>query len=307
MITWERLRVLDAVAEQGSVGAAAAVLHITAPAVSQQLRKLDREAGTPIVEAHGRGVRLTAAGRLLAGRARTVAATVQQAERELAELHDEAVGPVQIGSLGSVLRTLVPRALLSLATDHPGLVPHVHDGEGIHLVPRLATGELDLAVVESFSSRPVRLPARVELREVLAEPVYAVVSEHHPRADDAEVRLRDLAEDDWTACPPLTDPYEALVQALRDHGLEARIPHLVTDYNSQLALVAAGRAVALIPGLQSLTAPPGVRFLPCDAAMSRRVVAAHAAGGDTPAVRAVVAALQQAAQEHVLSSSGAAG
>lgn len=123
MISWDRLRVFDAVAEHGSVGAAAAALHITGPAVTQQLRKLERETGTRLVEPDGRGIRLTAAGHVLAGHAAAAAATVAGAERDLAALHDDAAGPLRIGSVASALRTLLPEVIDGLAAAHPGWSP----------------------------------------------------------------------------------------------------------------------------------------------------------------------------------------
>ena len=86
MIDPRRLRVLQAVATGGSVAAAAQALHLTPPAVSQQLRALERETGSGLIDRSGRQVTLTAAGRLLAGHGERIAAQLRQAERDLAEM-----------------------------------------------------------------------------------------------------------------------------------------------------------------------------------------------------------------------------
>ncbi|CAL9447516.1 LysR family transcriptional regulator [Streptomyces sp. enrichment culture] len=102
MFSADRLRTLHAVAQHGSLARAARVLHITPSGVSQQLAKLERETGHTLLEPHGRGVRLTHAGRVLAGHAARVVAQLTVAETDLADLRDEILGPC--GSAASAAR-----------------------------------------------------------------------------------------------------------------------------------------------------------------------------------------------------------
>src|SRR5699024_5559378 len=102
-VEWNRLRVLDAVARAGSVTRAAALLHMTGPAVSQQLRRIEAEAGIRVVIPDGRGVRLTSEGRVLADYAGRVAELMTQAEKDLHH-GDELVGRICIGALASIIR-----------------------------------------------------------------------------------------------------------------------------------------------------------------------------------------------------------
>ena len=99
MIDPRRLRVLQAVAASGSVAAAAQALHLTPPAVSQQLIALERETGASLIDRSGRQVTLTAAGRLLAGHAEKVTAQLRQAESDLAELTGRVSRPGTPGRL----------------------------------------------------------------------------------------------------------------------------------------------------------------------------------------------------------------
>ena len=80
------LRVVQALAEHGSITAAARALGYSQPAVSQQLKRLEQRVGLALVERVGRGVRLTEAGRLLARHARTVTGVLDAAADDLAEL-----------------------------------------------------------------------------------------------------------------------------------------------------------------------------------------------------------------------------
>src|SRR5919204_3898487 len=119
MIDPRRLGVLQAVAAHGSVAAAADAVHLSPPAVSQQLLALERETGVSLIDRSGRQVRLTAAGRLLAAHGERVAAQLREAERDLAELTGQAAGPVRISAFQSVMRDLVAPALRTLAADRP--------------------------------------------------------------------------------------------------------------------------------------------------------------------------------------------
>ena len=92
-----RLRVFRAVAEEMSFRKAAEVLHLSQPAVSQQIRALEEEAGVRLFdraggEGHGTQIALTEAGRVLLGYAKTAAVTMEEAQRALAALNDEMVG-----------------------------------------------------------------------------------------------------------------------------------------------------------------------------------------------------------------------
>lgn len=284
-----------AVAEHGSVAAAAAALHVTGPAVTQQIRKLEREAHTRLVEPDGRGIRLTAAGHVLAGSAGRIAATVAEAERDLATLHGRIVGPLRIGAVASALRALLPEVLRTLTTDHPGLVPTVRDGEVVDLLPALRARDLDAVLLESWSHRPARIPPGVRVTTLVTEPVLLAVPQGHPVADRAVAPLEELAGEVWASCPTGTEAYEGLVQLLRAHNVEPDVRYQVADFATQLHLVAAGLAVATVPGIATDPPPAGVRFLPCVPALSRTLAVATREQDDLPSLHALVGALHDAA------------
>ncbi|MEU2604746.1 LysR family transcriptional regulator [Streptomyces albus] len=291
MFSADRLRTLHAVAQHGSLARAARVLHITPSGVSQQLAKLERETGHTLLEPHGRGVRLTHAGRVLAGHAARVVAQLTVAETDLADLRDEILGPLRIGGVGSSLRALMPDVLATLTAAHPRLQVTVEDGEAVDMVPRLTAGELDLLLIESWLNRPMPLPEGVRVATLAEEDVSVALATGHPLADRATVDLAELGDTAWAACPAGTEPHEALVQALRSRGVEPRMRYTLTEYATQLAFVARGLTAALVPGMAQTPCPPGVRFVPVDPPLRREVRAAWRAGGDSPSVRACLAAL----------------
>lgn len=291
MVVWERLRVFDAVAEHGSVSGAAAALHITGPAVTQQIRKLERETQSRLVEPDGRGIRLTAAGHVLASSARRVATTVAEAERDLATLHGQVVGPLRIGSVASALRALLPAALRTLTADHPRLVPTVRDGEVVDLLPALRTRDLDAALLESWTHRPVSIPPGIRVRPLATEDALLAVPADHPVAGRGTAPLGELAGEVWASSPDGTEAYEGLVQVLRAHDVEPDVRYRVADFSTQLRLVEAGLAVAMLPRLALGRVPDGVAVLPCDPPVRRTLSLAVREQDHAPALRALHDAL----------------
>ncbi|MFG2137620.1 LysR family transcriptional regulator [Streptomyces sp. NPDC048650] len=297
MFSVDRLRALAAVAAHGSIAQASRTLHMTPSGVSQQLAKLEREAGHSLLEPHGRSIRLTHAGRVLAGHADRLLEQLAAAQSDLADLGEEVLGPLRIGGVGSAVRTLLPDALAALAADHPRLTPTVVDGEVLDLVPRLIHGELDLLLIESWADRPVSVPEGVTLRTLVSEDVHVALSEQHPLSGRGTVDLADLADTAWACCPPDTAPYEALLQLLRTRGIEPDIRYLVAEHSTQLALVARNLTASLVPEMSCRPAPPGVRFLATRPALRRDVRAAWLTRAESPPVRACVAALEGARRQ----------
>lgn len=291
MLSVERLRALAAVAQYGSIVAAARTLHMTPSAVSQQLGKLEREAGHRLLEPQGRTVRLTHAGRMLSEHAVRVLGQLAEAESDLADLHHDVLGALRLGAVGSAVRELLPDALATLTRRHPRLSPSLRDGEVIHLLPRLLDDALDLLVVESWSNRPLNLPAGLSRALLISERVDVALPEGHPRAGEHTVDLGGLADERWTSCPPGTEPYEALVQALRGQGIEPRVPYWLAEFPSQLSLVSHGLAVALIPTMGRRPAQAGVCFVSPSQEIRREIHAVWRTAVAGPPVRACLAAL----------------
>src|SRR5262249_55758788 len=120
MLDVTRLRVLAAVARHGSVTAAAKSLNYAQPSVSHHLARLEAETGTRLVERSGRGVKLTDAGRLLAGRAEEILGRLDAAEQELAAHVGQREERIRVAGFPSALATMVPVAAARLRAEQPG-------------------------------------------------------------------------------------------------------------------------------------------------------------------------------------------
>ena len=292
MIDPRRLRVLQAVAVHGSVAAAADALHLTPPAVSQQLLALERETGASLIDRSGRQVTLTAAGRLLAGHGERIAAQLRQAERDLADLTGQVAGPVRLAAFQSVMSPLIGPALRILAADHPAIQPVIAERYGPPAVAGLRLGDLDVVLTEyDADGRPPAEPG-LGLHQLTFDPYLLVI----PPDWQVTVRsLRDLAGRPWVSGPPGTACDHALRRLAAEAGFTIPAGDVCVEFPSVLALVAAGRGAAIIPRLALGHAPVTVCALP--PLGGRRIAAWYRAGParPAPAAAAVLDALARAA------------
>ncbi|PFG43178.1 molybdate transport repressor ModE-like protein [Isoptericola jiangsuensis] len=275
-----RLRVLAAVARTGSVTAAARELHYAQPSVSHHLSRLEAEAGIPLLERAGRGVRLTEAGRMLADRAEEIIARVGAAQRELDALAGLRAGRVRLAAFPSALATVVPDAVRRLRAAHPGLGVTLVEAEPPEAVAALRSGEVDVAVV--FEHPDVRHARSVDdltpflVTPVMEDSVHLVTAPDGPVADASAAQeaadgsgtglLRRYEDATWIAgCERCRAD---LVARCATAGYAPRISFETDDYVAVQALVAAGAGVSLLPGLalrahrhpEVVTAPvPGAR------------------------------------------------
>lgn len=136
-VTLKQLRSLAATLEQGTIAGAAQVLHVTPPAVSQQLRLLERSAGLPLMERTADGFRPTDAGRELAEATARIEAEVARCSRTLEAIASGSGGRVVFGAV-STAKYVAPQILASFWTQHPDIEVRLEDREprGDHRPPR---------------------------------------------------------------------------------------------------------------------------------------------------------------------------
>lgn len=256
------LRLLQAIAEHGTLTAAAEALGASQPAVSQHVRRLERRLGTALLDRSARRVRLTEAGQVLAAHGVAVNAAVRAAGAQVAALTGLQAGVVRLVAFPSSSATLVPRALAALRRDHPGLTVTFDEAEPPQSLARLRAGTCDLAV--AFAYPGVELGrgeddlSGLVSRHLLDDPSLVALPADHPRAHDEHLDLADLATETWIAGCPRCRGH--LLSAAEGRGFVPDIAYATDDYVAVLSLVAAGLGVALLPGLVRATADrhPGV-------------------------------------------------
>ncbi|MFJ7159385.1 LysR family transcriptional regulator [Streptomyces sp. NPDC101118] len=299
MLNLERLRTLDALARHGSVSGAAGGLHVTTSAVSQQMAKLEREVGQPLLVKNGRGVRLTDAGRLLADHAARIISQVELAQADVEAQRGCAVGELRVGAFPTALRGLFPDALCALRVEHPELRVLTRELEPEESMAAVVRGDLDLAVAIDWYNKRMPVPGELVRADLLDDAADVAVPATHPLADRPAVDLADFADDDWISWNEGQFCYEWLVFTLRGEGIEPRIRHIAEEHQTQLAFVAAGLGVCVTPRLGRGPVPAGVRLLPVREAVRRHIYVVWRADADRrPSIRAAVDALRASGARH---------
>jgi DNA-binding transcriptional LysR family regulator len=299
MLDLRRLRLLLELHRRGTVGAVAEVLSYSPSTVSQQLRVLEREAGTALFEPAGRRVRLTDAALVLAAHAEQLLAGVERAEADLAAAAAGAIGGVvRVGSFQTASLHLLLPAMDALRQSHPGVEVRLVESETEPALEALPSHALDLVLADEWAGMPRARRAGIDREDLFAEPVLLALPAGHPAAAAGQVRLEELAGEIW-ATGYAGGGMAALVQRVcaTHGGFEPVVRHQTNELSMLVGLVARGHAVTLLPEIAFAGGHEGVAVRPVGGLETDRTVfTATRAGADRrPALAAVRAALRDAA------------
>ncbi len=307
MLNVNRLRIFREVAARGTLAAAAEALFMTPSAVSQQMAVLEREAGVPLLERQGRGVRLTAAGNRLVANAETIFAALEHTEADLVDASQGIVGHVRVSAFPTAARRVLIPALIALRDNHPNLHISMIDLEPEEALPALKARALDVALTYEWDLLPTLRDAGIERERLFTECVYLALPTSHPLAKKNEaVSMADLAEQQWIVGRDSTSMLEFVRAAARRVGFEPRTDFHSMDIDVILAAVGAGLGVALVPPLALVHDTPDVAIRHvADLEMNRVTWAAIRRGSKYhPGVATVLDALRVEARRAIESLPG---
>jgi len=275
------LATLCAVAEAGSLAAAARQLNLAVASVSEQMRALERDIGAPLLARRGRGVVLTQAGEAVVAAAGEVLTRVDDL-RHVAQVGQPS-GLLRVGAIPSALVSIVPQALRVMATRYPRIEIKVAPGTSSHLYRMLERGDLDCAL----TTRPhFALPKSMSWHQVRVDPL-ALIAPGELAGDSIEELLRAaplirLDRQVWTG--------RLVTSFLEDHGLAPRELFEMDAHEAIVLLVAEGLGVALLPDW-GFRPPQGrtIRRLPVDDDRYSRVVGLIVARGTREGLAGILA------------------
>ncbi|MDX3067296.1 LysR family transcriptional regulator [Streptomyces sp. ND04-05B] len=254
-----QLRLYLTLSEELHFGRAAARLFITQPALSQQIRELEKRLGVRVVERTSRTITLTDAGQALLREARAAVAAVDRLRRVADAQLRQTSGRIVVGTMGAEASMAHTRAVLGLLQErHPGTtVQLVNPGFGDHMAA-LAQHEADV-----FFLRPP-VTDDIELHHLATEPRVACLSAGHPLAALPRLTLAQLdgvpVVDMPEQVPRLWWDFWAVDP--RPDGSRVRYGPVVTDMESLLHTVAAGEAMCFLPAAAREYFPrPGIRYI----------------------------------------------
>ncbi|WP_370423680.1 LysR family transcriptional regulator [Streptomyces sp. QH1-20] len=262
-MTLDDLRVFVAVCRAGSLSAVARELSCTQSAVSQHVKRLEREIGVDLVERHPRGVVPTAAGRLLQAAAADGIAGLDLALRRLADLVRGDGGSVRITTGATTVRHFMSEAVVDFRRRHPQVsLEFQTENSSRSCFDALAAHDLDLAWITIGA--PVR---GIEQRPVIDLPWVLAVHADDPLAARSRIEWEDLAGIRHIRLPENSTSRARLDAAFAEAGIHVTSDTSVADWDTAILLAELGLGHAVVPALPGWRGPghPSLRFIPVPA------------------------------------------
>lgn len=250
------LKYFGVLADELHFGRAAARLHISQPPLSQQIRLLEEELGTPLFERSHHRVELTVAGRTLKEQ---VPLVFEQFERAL-DLARQAgrgqLGELAIGMISSVMVGAFPEALNLFRKRYPDVQWHLHEMTPAAQLKALKEKRIDVCVFRCRHDDP-----ELHSELLMNEPIRAVLPVSHPLAAKPTLAPSDLAAEPFVVLKLKHSQFaNFLYQSCVKAGFTPQIQQQVIEVQTLLSLVKAGIGVTIIPASLEQLAPDGIMF-----------------------------------------------
>jgi DNA-binding transcriptional LysR family regulator len=187
-----QLHVFETVAELRNFSRAAEKLHMTQPAVSQQVRSLEESLGVRLMERSNKGVTLTKAGELTLHYAKEINGQYRRMREMIDELLHFAGGPLAIGASYTFGEYALPATIARLHDEYPGILPSIAIGNTADMAERLRARELDLAIVEGNE-----YGSGLEAVWLANDRMYIAAGSAHPLACEGLVKPERLSAETW--------------------------------------------------------------------------------------------------------------
>jgi DNA-binding transcriptional LysR family regulator len=289
-----RLRLLREVHVRGSLAAVAAALHQSPSSVSQQLSKLEHEAGLELLRKSGRGIQLTPQAEILVEHTEAILERLELAESHVLASMNEPTGTVRLAIFQSAALALIPRALAQLRERYPDLRVTVTQREPETALLETFARDFDLVVAEQYPGHAAPWHRKLDRQALVRDTIRLAV----PAGWAGIGSLADAADVPWVAEPHGAASRHYAEQTCRQAGFDPDVRFETADLQVHVALIASGNAVALMPGLMWQGQPhPSVRLVSLPGGPRRTVfTAARRSTTSRPSVTVVRTALQEAAQ-----------
>ena len=247
MIDLRQFQVLRAIAEHGSIAAAARSLQFGQPTISHHLSALEAHLGTQLVQRGPRGAHLTDMGLLFLEHIEPVLDQVQAAELEVKNRAQHGVSTLRVGTFPTAGARLLPSAF-GRVIPGSGVRVELVEAEPLVLIEKLRARFLHCALIYDLSAAAASDRPDLVVASLLIEPYRLVLAADHRLATQDIVDLRDLSEEGWILARDTYDPGDrGLLAAYERLGYRPRVALRSDDYSVIQGFVAAGAGVALIP------------------------------------------------------------
>ncbi|MEW1980488.1 LysR family transcriptional regulator [Citricoccus sp. NPDC079358] len=295
-----RILTLRTFASCGSIAATAELTGYSPSAVSAQLRELQQSLGMRLLLKEGRGLHLTATGRYLVEQTDGLIEECDRITSTMASVAGSTPIEFGLGGFSTAASSLLVPLAAELRATQPKVTVRVVEASPSRCLDLLLAERIDLAVVVATEAEAdVGSDSRVEETRLLDDPLDVMLPLDHRLAENSSVSLHELVGEVWITDAPGT-AYRALFSAaFTAVGVNPKVQHEVTEWETTTALVGAGMGLGLVPRLASLAGSENVRRVPISgpARPTRRILAAVRRGTATaPIVAASLAHLKDAAR-----------
>jgi DNA-binding transcriptional LysR family regulator len=227
----QQLSLFTSIVSCGSLGRAASALHLTQPALSRALKRLEAQVGAPLFERHTKGMELTAIGHALLPHAMLLQREAEHAREEIDAMRGLAKGTIKVGAVGSIASLILPLAVGRVLDKWPNLRVEITEGVWDRLAEGLLTHEIDLAL-------SIAAPDTDEIGAIpdcrWTDNSYVVAACGHSLRTRGPLRLADVLGERWAIPPRGTGPFEHMRSAFAAQGLG--LPNVVVETRSVTVL-----------------------------------------------------------------------
>ncbi len=251
-----QLQYFVAVVEEGNFTRAAARCHISQPALSQQIQKLERECGTQLLDRSSRRVRVTPAGKALYEKARTILALATDMFEEVQQHSAYGSGRAVLGAIPTVAPYLLPELLTEFRRSFPEAEVIVHEDLTENLLAACRSGEVDLAIM----AEPVDEPG-LKVQALGSEPLLLALPSDHPLARKRAASLRQLEREPFVLISEVHCLGRQILELCTREGYNPTVRCQSAQLLTVQRLVEAGMGISLIPEMATRSnVCPGVVY-----------------------------------------------
>jgi DNA-binding transcriptional LysR family regulator len=246
--TLDQLRILRAIASEGSFKKAADSLYVTQPAVSLQIQNLEKQLDVSLFDRGGRKAQLTEAGHLLLSYSERILSQCQEACRALDDLHNLKGGSLVVGASQTTGTYLMPRMIGLFRQKYPDVSVQLQ----VHSTRRtgwsVANGQIDLAIIGG--ELPPELIEQLQVVPYASEELALVLPVKHPMARLQELQKEDLYRLSFICLDAQSTTRKVVDQLLARGGLDVQRLRIEMELNSLEAIknaVQSGLGAAFLP------------------------------------------------------------
>lgn len=244
-----QMMVFARVLDTGSFVRAANDLGLTQPAVSKAIFELESFFGEELFIRSNRGVTPTEFGLMLGRRVRSLMAELRFMSDEIHAFRKGDTGHLIVGTLIAASAVLLPRAIVQLHEDAPGVLVTIREGTAAQLFPKLMTGEIDIVVgrlPEKDSPLVTSFPIRHEA--LYGEEFRVVCGTEHPLLERKEVTVAELAEFPWIFPLPDSPARRAVEKLFQEAGISLPMPRVESlSLLANLGLMLHSKMLSIMP------------------------------------------------------------